>query len=107
MPHTNSITGRQDDGGLGDIGHGVKIDFPGKIFKEFKQTLVEQIVKNDFYKVIASKPLPQWQNVNRLKFSNPDRYCNFSLAESFANALPNHKLRFLDHEKGTAIIEPL
>ena len=30
-----------------------------------------------------------------------------TLAESFANALPNHKLRFLDHEKGTAIIEPL
>ena len=30
-----------------------------------------------------------------------------ALAESFANALPNHKLRFLDHEKGTAIIEPL
>jgi hypothetical protein len=29
-----------------------------------------------------------------------------TLAESFANALPNHKLRFLDHEKGTAIIEP-
>ena len=30
-----------------------------------------------------------------------------TLAESFANALPNHKLRFLDHEKGTAILEPL
>ena len=30
-----------------------------------------------------------------------------TLAESFASALPNHKLRFLDHEKGTAIIEPL
>jgi hypothetical protein len=29
------------------------------MFKEFKQTLVEQIVKNDFYKVIASKPLPK------------------------------------------------
>jgi hypothetical protein len=29
-----------------------------------------------------------------------------TLAESFANALPNHKLRFLDHEKGTAILEP-
>jgi predicted O-methyltransferase YrrM len=29
-----------------------------------------------------------------------------TLAESFANALPNHRLRFLDHEKGTAILEP-
>ena len=37
MSHANSITGRQDDGGLGEIGHGVKIDFPGKLFKEFKQ----------------------------------------------------------------------
>jgi hypothetical protein len=47
MSHANSITGRQDDGGLGEIGHGVKIDFPGKLFKEFKQTLVEQIVKSN------------------------------------------------------------
>jgi predicted O-methyltransferase YrrM len=30
-----------------------------------------------------------------------------ALAESFANALPNHRLRFLDHEKGTAILEPM
>jgi len=30
-----------------------------------------------------------------------------TLAESFANALPNHRLRFLDHEKGTAILEPM
>ena len=29
-----------------------------------------------------------------------------TLAESFANALPNHRLRFLDHEKGTAVISP-
>jgi hypothetical protein len=47
MSHTNSITGRQDDGGLGEIGHYIKIDFLGKIFKEFKQTLVEQIVKSN------------------------------------------------------------
>ena len=89
MPHTNSITGRQDDGGLGDIGHGAKIDFPGKIFKEFKQTLVEQIVKNDFYKVIASKPLPQWQNVNRLKFSNPDHCSDFGSGLDFDKHLGN------------------
>ena len=59
MSHPNPVAGRQDDGGLVRIGHVVKIDFPGKMFKEFKQTLVEQIVKNDFYKVIASKPLPK------------------------------------------------
>jgi hypothetical protein len=47
MPHANPIAGRQDYGGLGEIGHGAKIDFPGKIFKEFKQTLVEQIVKSN------------------------------------------------------------
>lgn len=28
------------------------------------------------------------------------------LADAFAAALPNHRLRFLHHEKGTAIIEP-
>jgi hypothetical protein len=28
------------------------------------------------------------------------------LADAFLAALPNHKLRFLYHEKGTAIIEP-
>ena len=28
------------------------------------------------------------------------------LAEAFAQALPNHVLTFLQHEKGTAIISP-
>ena len=89
MSHPNPVAGRQDDGGLVQIGHIIKIDFPGKMFKEFKQTLVEQIVKNDFYKVIASKPLPQWQNVNRFKFSNPDHCSDFGSGLDFDKHLGN------------------
>jgi hypothetical protein len=57
MSHAYAITGCQDDGGSN--AHDVKIDISGMVIEEFKQTLVEQIVKNDFYKVIASKPLPK------------------------------------------------
>jgi hypothetical protein len=57
MSHAYAITGCQDDGGSN--AHDVKIDISGMVIEEFKQTLVEQIVKSNFYKVIAGKALPE------------------------------------------------
>jgi hypothetical protein len=57
MSHANAITGCQDDGGSN--AHDVKIDISGMVIEEFKQTLVEQIVKSNFYKVISGKALPE------------------------------------------------
>jgi hypothetical protein len=82
MPHANPIACCQDDGGSN--AHNAKIDIPGMVIEEFKQTLVEQIVKSNFYKVIARKPLPQWPNVNWGEFINSDRCSNFSTGLDFS-----------------------
>jgi len=62
MPHANPITSCQDYGGSN--AHNVKIDTTGMVNEEFKQTLVEQIVKSNYYKVIAGKPLSEYPDVN-------------------------------------------
>jgi hypothetical protein len=67
MSHANAITGCQDDGG--SSAHEAKIDIPGMAIKEFKQTLVEQIVKSNFYKVIAGKALPEYLDVKGFKLN--------------------------------------
>jgi hypothetical protein len=65
MSHANAITGCQDDGWSN--AHDVKIDISGMVIEEFKQTLVEQIVKSNFYKVISGKALPEYLDVEGFK----------------------------------------
>jgi hypothetical protein len=68
MPHPNPITGCQDDGWLDGLDgidcHDSKIDISRKVIKEFRQTLVEQIVKSNYYKVVAGKALSECADVN-------------------------------------------
>jgi len=62
MSHPNPITRCQDDGGSN--AHIAKIDRTGMVNEEFKQTLVEQIVKSNYYKVFAGQPLSEYPDAN-------------------------------------------
>ena len=87
MPHANPITGCQDDGGSN--AHEAKIDIPGMAIKEFKQTLVEQIVKSNFYKVIGGKALPEYLDVEGFKLIAARHNFNFDPSCDLCKSLGN------------------